>query len=627
MPLTVEDIIQNCTQLMEQNAIVAGVGNRMRNPLLSVFLGSNAVQHIEQVQATYFSCWSGEAKKLKIMQGLYTPEQISAQLAMAGQVNTPYHAKNVLRVIWYWDIMDDDFEQQFECVKQAVHGPVGMRLEKNYFIFCSQQDQNSQEKAEKRLKELIEWNQNQESKQESKTEPMLILSDATRQGPLDASGVAENYHIAASVVLMLNSVPGQLGDDFGNRLDFDMRSEPFWSASYCVCVKNSFDIIGVSLLTIIKRYQEMSKVRVSKSEVQARICGDGGNYLHFLDDVFEQLLAPLCPAEGQTQFWADLPYTQDFAALERKLTGASVESGGVFGRLFKKSRAGEPGNAIQSVQPFWEACVSQYYMEPVRCWLDSPEGEQAVLDYMYGKMTKELTLSDMKSQLPAEWEKLERDYQTFDLSRPRMESLSLPTYLHHCAMIEVKEQIYGLLLARLRQIMMELHQNADGFESLLTRVAETLQGIQMDPSVERAYSYRMEQIIGANPDILNQKIHPCKTEEDLLRQLEQTFVELANRDQERAYYYTLQEDLDFQINMGAKGANNVIANCFNFNMRSAGRLVTMTMHDGQQFCIMNDSLQSLIGNQNIGTRFIVNRCDRIERLYLYPVSPETIQYR
>lgn len=618
MALTVEDIIQNCTQLMEKNAIVAGVGNKMRNPLLSVFLGTGAVSHMEQVQSTYFSCWSGEATKLQTMQGIYTPEQISAHLAQASRVNIQFNTKTALRVIWYWDIMDDDFEQQFECVRQAVHGPVGMQLEKNFFIFCSQQDQQSQNKTEERLKKLIEWNRN---------EPMLILSDATRQGSLDAAGVAENYHIAASVVLMLNSAPVQATNDLGKRLDFDLSQKPFWSASYCVCVKNSFDIIGVSLLTIIRRYQEMGKVRVSKSDVQARICGDGGNYLHFLDDVFEQLLAPLCPAEGQTQFWADLPYTQDFAALERKLTGASVESGGVFSRLFKKSRAGEPGNAIQSVQPFWEACVSQYYMEPVRRWLDSPEGEQAVLDYMYGKMTKELTLSDMKSQLPAEWEKLERNYQTFDLSRPRMESLSLPAYLHHCAMIEVKEQIYGLLLTKLRQIMMELHQNADGFESLLTRVAETLQGIQMDPSVERAYSYRMEQIIGANPDILNQKIHPCKTEEELLRQLEQTFVELANRDQERAYYYTLQEDLDFQIKMGAKGANNVIANCFNFDMRSAGRLVTMTMHDGQQFCIMNDSLQSLIGNQNIGTRFIVNRCDRIERLYLYPVSPETIQYR
>lgn len=620
MPLTVEDIIQNCTQLMEKNAIVAGVGNRMRNPLLSVFLGSNAVRHIEQVQATYFSCWSGEARKLKIMQGLYTPEQISAQLALAGQVNTPYSAKNVLRVIWYWDIMDDDFDQQFDCVKQAVKGPVGMQLEKNYFIFCSQQDQNSQEKAEKRLKALIEWNR------ESRTEPMLILSDATRQGPLDASGVTENYHIAASVVLMLNSVPGQLGDDFGNRLNFDMRSEPFWSASYCVCVKNSFDIIGVSLLTIIKRYQEMGKVRVSKSEVQARICGDGGNYLHFLDDVFDQLIAPLCPAEGETLFWGDLPYTQDFAALERKLSGEPGEPGGIFRHLLRRNRAGEPGNAIASVQPFWDACVSQYYMEPVRRWLDSPEGDRAVMDYMYGKMTKELTLSDMKSQLQGEWEKLERDYQNLNLRRPQMEGVSLPTYLHTCACIEVKERIYGLLLTKLKQIMKELHRNADGFEALLSTVANTLRGIQMDPSVDRAYSYRMEQIIGANPDILNQKIHPCATEEELLRQLEQTFVELANRDQERTYYYTLQDDLDFQIKMGARGADGVIDSCFDFDMRSAGRLVTMTMKDGQPFCIMNDSLQSLIGNRNIGTRFIVNRSDRIERLYLYPVSPETIQY-
>lgn len=619
---TLEDVIQNCTQLIERSTMVAGVGNKMRNPLLSIFLGKEATAHIPLVQSTYFSCWSAEARKLITVQGSYSRDEISKHLADASRVCSPYMSKSTLRIVWYWDIMDDDFEQQFACVKQDISGPVGMQVAKHLFVFCSQQDYGSQKKTEDRLKRLIDWNKDAKI-------PMMILSDATRQGLLEIKGVTESYHMAASVILMLNSAPKNPGTDMGIQLDFWMRKRPFWTASYCACSKNFFDIIGVSLLAIIRRYQEMGKRVVRSSEVQSRICGDGGNYITFLDDVFEKLIVSKCPAEQQIAFWADLPYTQDMGALERKLAGKQEQPNSRWGRLFKKSDSSNLGNAISSVRDFWDLCVTQYYVKPVREWLDSPEGTKMVMNYMYEKMAMALTLSDMSTQLSAEWEKIEREplYQDIAFSYPQEGSTSLPAYLHSCACVEVKRQIYGTLLIKLRDIMKELSQNSDGFETLLTNVADSLLGIQMDPCIERAYGNHMNRIIEANTSVLNQKIHPCATEAELLGQLEQVFEELVRRDQDRVYYYTLQEDIDFQIQAGISATNNVIANCFNFDMSRAGRLVTLTTEPGQLFCMMNDKLRGLIEDRDIGTQFIVNRCDRIERLYLYPVLPETIQYR
>lgn len=624
---TVEDVIKNCTQLIERNATIAGVGNRMNNRLLSIFLGRDAIDHQQEVQSTYFSCWSAEARNQRAVSGCYTPEQISSYVAEASRAGGNYSHHNLLRIVWYWNIMDDDFEEQFECVKQEISGPVGMALRKTFFIFCSQQDLISQQKTEERLKRLIEWNS-------VKKDPMLVLSDATHQGLLNAHGVTENYHMAASIILMINSASNSPEDNLGVMLDFNMRKDPIWTASYCVCSKNFYDIISVSLLKIIDKYQEMGNMQVSNNEVQSRICGDGGNYITFLDDVFNKVIASKCANEQEIGFWADLPYTQEMVAMEEQMAGKTApQRGGIFGRLFgggKAKNAVDADSVIESVRGFWDACVDRYYLQPVQAWLASEEGLQKVMDYIYGKLTAVLTLNDMRAQLPKEWPTLERDplYQNLSLSYPQPEeNESLPAYLHDCACTEVRRQIYGSLLLIIRDIMKELNQNADGFEAMLANVKASLIGRRMDPSIGRAYGNHMSRIIENNPLILNQKIHPCATEPELLTQMEKAFEELVALDEERVYYYTLQEDMEFQIQTSAANPNNVISACFDYDLAKAGRLVTLGTEPGEFYCMMNDMLRGLIeDNRQIGKQFIVNRCDRIERLYLYPVRPETIQY-
>ena len=436
------------------------------------------------------------------------------------------------------------------------------------------------------------------------------------------------------MTLILNSAPNNFEDNLGVQLDFNMRRNPVWTASYCVCSKNFNDIISVSMLKIIEKYQEMGNVQVNNNEVRSRICGDGGNYITFLDDIFEKVIAARCPDEQQISFWADLPYTRETAALEEKLAGSGApQRGGFLSGLFGRKKADSIVNVesvIESWRGFWDTCVSRYYLQPVREWLATEEGMQKVTDYMYGKLTAVLTLNDMRAQLPKEWPTLEREstYQNLSLPYPQPEdNETLPSYLHHCACTEVRRQIYGMLLMKIRDIMKELNQNADGFEAMLSNVQASLSGRRMDPSIEKAYGHHMSRLIESNPLVLNQTIHPCATEAELLGQLEKAFEELIGLDEERVYYYTLQEDMEFQIQIGTVNPNNVISACFNYDLTKAGRLVTMGAEKGELYCMMNKMLRGMIeNNQQIGNQFIVNRCDRIERLYLYPVQPERILY-
>lgn len=621
---TVEELIQNCTQLIERNATVAGVGNRMRNPLLSVFLGKDAERHADEVKSTYFSCWSAQAQKLTSFHGVYTREKIEAALVRASIADNAYKTRTNLQMVWYWDIMDDDFDDQYMCVDMTINAPVGMQLKKTIFLFFSQRDSVSQDKASKRLKKLIAWGA-------EKKQTMILFSDATMSGLLDSRGITENYHMAASLMLMLNSRHyDSEGRDLAESLAFNLNQEYLWTMSYRACGKNFFDIIGVSLVEIIEEYQMMGSVAQNSDGAQIHASGENRDYIAFLDDVFENVIASHCPDEQGAAFWMDLPYTEDVAALERQLSGQPAATRGWL--PFRRRSVGSAENAIPSLGEFWDVCVDQYYVHPVQRWLNSEEGNQAVKEYMFGKMTATLTLNDMKIQLPTEWSKLEREqkYQSLALSYPTPENgLSLSSHLHACACVDVKRQIYVELLGVLKEIMRQLHEYAGTFVPLLNSVAASLNGLGMDANIRRAYGSHMRRLVQDNQSILNRKLRPCGTEAELLNQLDTTFATLLQQDADDVYHYTLQEDINFQIRAGAAAAaNNIIENCFKFNLKEAGRLVTsgvMEIQDGLTFCIMNDSLKCLIPRDyDIGTQFIVNRCDRIERLCVYPVRAEAI---
>jgi hypothetical protein len=628
--LTVEGIIHKCTRIIERNETVAGAGRRMRNPMLSIFMGKDAVNHIREIQEAYYSCWSDHARNLKILKGAYTVEDIEDAIVQSTQTEDRSIDTTIVHTAWFWDIMDDDFDRLFECVKQKFSMPIATRNQRVFFIFCSQKDSKSQERTRLRLKEqLIPWAQETGN-------ALVVLSDSTRMGTLNATGLSENYRLAASLMLIINSIYPIDKTDLGIEMAFELGRKSVWSASYHGCSKNFYDIVGVSLLTIIKKYRELGKLEKDDfgngNSVQSRLCGDDKNYYHLLDEIFNEIIQKKCNTD--TALWVDTPYTEQVAALEENMLQGGEAKGGFFGKLFGgKKRSASPEEAIASMGDFWKCCVEKYYAAPVLNWLDSPAGMREVQSHMYSRMTTVLNYDEMNALLLQESQYVAslNDNLEMKIPRPNMQSCKNPQQIFHgYALREVKLRIFKKLLKWLSEAMETLCSNAAGFDDLLEKVQNSLREEHMEHSVVRAYGSHMEQLIEQNSALLVKYIRPSKDEGELLQQLEQTFAELVALDTKHVYHKSLQGDLQFRIeNGGAAAAVNVIANCFKYKMADAGRLPTLNTPSGTMYCIMNDAMDGMGGNiaaDAIGKRFIVSRSDRIERLFLFSVDPDYIMF-
>lgn len=625
---TIESVIDRCTRVIERDAMVAGAGRKVRNPMLTIFLGQDAVAHIREIQETYFSCWSDYVRKLKILKNEYTQQEIESAILQSTRTQDAFYDERTIRVAWFWDIMDENFERQFACVRQKFSTPIGLTCKKTIFVFCSQSTTVNQKITQERLQNiLIPWAE--ENKQH-----LIVLSDATGHGPLKASGITENYRLAANLLLILNSTYPDGTRDLGKNMDFDFENQTVWSASYRACRMNSYDIVGVSLRRIIEKYLELShKPMMQSTSAEELICGEGKGYIDFLDEIFRNVICKHCPDDFS--FWNDVPYTETISKYEQMISGGNVgKKKGFFGALFGgKSRDIHPEEAILSLSDFWNCCVDHYYLKPIQNWLNSSAGIQEVCDHMYGRMTSVLNTASMKGMLQTECQNVLGLIESLEykIAKPNVETIqSLPVMFHEYAFYSVKVQIYGTLLKWLSDAMRSLSKNASGFEDLLKMVMNTLKESEMEASVVTAYGNYMESLVDDNSLILNQCIRPCEKESDLLQQLERAFVELVARDTHNVYHMSLQENLEFLIRNGsASSAINVIAECFKYNIADAGRLPVINVPTGNMFCIMNDAMNGLIEDINqdaIGNQFIVNRSDRIERLFLYSVDPKYIRY-
>ena len=627
--LTLEGIIHDCTKIIERNETVAGAGKRILNPMLSIFLGKHAVEHINEIQEAYYSCWSDHAKNLKILQGAYSKKNIEDAIFQSTQTEDRSMNATAVRTVWFWDIMDDDFDTYFECVKEPYSMPVATANKRVYFVFCSQRDSDSQEKTRIRLQEkLIPWAQEHNY-------PLVVLSDATSKGVLRPSGVAENYRLAASLTLIMNSYYATNEEDLGRDMTFALENNPVFTASYHGCTKNFFDIVGISLLTIIKRYRSLGQ---NKSEdysygnsVQDRLCGTGRDYYNLIDDIFDETLGAICKADAR--LWGDLPAIDAVNALRRQMQGGA-QKGGFFSRLLGGGNSSQVTvqDVIAQYGDFFKCCLERYYTAPVTEYLNSEIGQRTVKDYMYSRMTSVLNYDEMHTLLARESHLVETLCDDVNSKMPPLVTEQFRTpeeLLHAYAQREVKLHVAKLLLSWLSEAMATLCRNAAGFDDLLRKVQNSLPEEHLDHSVIRAYGSHMEQLLDSNKTLLTRHIRPSEHEQELLLQLKDTFIDLINADNSRVYYQSLQDDLQFRIeNGGSAAAINVIENCFKYDMSGAARLPTLRPPQGTLYCIMNNAMDNLGSAEDgaIGKRFIVSRSDRIERLALFKIDPEFIMY-
>lgn len=629
--MTVEGVIHECTQTIERGETLAGIGRRMRNPMLSIFLGSQATTHITQIQDAYYSCWSDHAKHLKSLQGAYTQQNLEDAIFQTTQVEDPSLDVTTVRTVWFWDIMDDNFDAYFSCVKAPYSMPVATANKSVYFIFCSQRDHASQEKTVARLRDqLIPW-----AKENGKA--LVVLSDATTKGLLKPSGVAENYRLAASLMLLMNTHYEIGEENLGEAMTFALENGTVFSASYHGCSKNSFDIVSISLLTIIKRYRALGQKKnenySQSSSVQNRLCGVGKTYYDLVDKIFEDTLMQVFKADAR--LWGDMPHTEALDGLRAQMGQGAPQKQGFLSKLFGgKSRTFSAPEAIASLGDFWKCTVARYFVTPVEKYLATEAGKTAVKDYLYTQLSSELNYDEMHELLAKESSYV-RSMNTElekNLSRPvPSQAKTADELLQLYAYREAKVQVGGMLLDWLAETMNTLCVNAGGFDELLARVQDSIREESMERSVVHAYGSHMDQLIDMNPDVLSHYMRPSKSEAELLTQLKATFHDLIGKDSKRIYFKSLTDDLQFRIeNGGNAAAINVISDCFKYDMTSTGRLPMLKVPEGTLYCIMNSAMGTMgdtVAENSIGKRFIVSRSDRIERIYLFPVDPEFIMYQ
>ena len=629
--VTLEGVIHECTQTIERGETLAGIGRRMRNPMLSIFLGKQATDNITQIQDAYYSCWSDHAKHLKSLQGAYTRQNLEDAIFQTTQVEDPSLDVTTIRTVWFWDIMDDDFDTHFSCVRTPFAMPVATANKSVYFIFCSQRDHTNQEKTISRLRDqLIPW-----AKETGNA--LVVLSDATTKGLLKPSGIAENYRLAASLMLLMNTRYDIGEENLGEAMTFALENGNIFSASYHGCSKNSFDIVSVSLLTIIKRYRALGQKKndnySQSNSVQNRICGSGKTYYDLVDNIFEETL--LSVFKTDTRLWGDMPYSEALDGLRAQMGQGQPQKKGFFAKLFGgASRMYSAPEVIANLGDFWKCTVDRYFIKPVDAYLSSEAGQTAVKDYLYTLLSSNLNYDEMHELLAKESSDvraLNTDLER-NLNKPRpSDAKNADDLLQHHALYEAKVHVAGRLLDWLADTMNTLCINAGGFDELLAKVQNSIREDAMERSVVHAYGSHMDQLIDANPQVLSQYMRPSKSEEELLAQLKRTFTDLIGKDTKRIYFKSLTDDLQFRIeNGGNAAAINVIADCFKFDMTSSGRLPMLKPAEGSLYCIMNNTMGTLgetVAENAIGKRFIVSRSDRIERIYLFPVDPEYIMYQ
>lgn len=628
--LTLDGVIHECARITEQSETLAGVGRRMRNPMLSIFLGRKSVLHKNEIQEAYYSCWSDHAKHLKAIEGSYTRATIEDAIYQSTQVDDRSLDLTTVRTAWFWDIMDGDFDAHFACVKEGFSMPVATTNKSTYFIFCSQRDSISQQITEERLaKQLIPW-------ATATKNTLVVLSDATTKGLLRPSGVAENYRLAANLILIMNTHYEIMEDDLGQDMTFLLGKQPVFSASYHGCSKNSFDIVSISLLTILKKYRELGKKRNEDysqgNSVQSRLCGYGRNYFDLIDDIFNETLLPICQADAR--IWNDMPYTEPLEALRAQMGQGVQKKQGFFGKLFGGSKnTVTVQEVIASLDDFWKCTVQRYFIRPVEKYMATADGQKAVKDYLYSSLTAILNYDEMHELLAKESSYVETINESLEAKLRRPDPATCKTageLLQAYALYQVKLAVSKRLLIWLSETMLALHANAGGFDQLLEQVQSSIREDTMERSIIHAYGGHMEHLIELHPELLAKYIRPSKDEGELLSQLQETFVALINSDTKRVYYRSLQGDLQFRIeNGGAAEAQNVIADCFKYDLTSAGRLPILRPSNGVLYTIMNkgmDNIGDTVADEAIGKRFVVSRSDRIERLYLFPVDPEYIMY-
>lgn len=621
-----QETIISCSRMLVGNTDVggAGQGRQINAPLVSIFLGRDAEAHLEDVSSTYQSCWFNGAKALKYLDSqTYSPDHLLEACQDMLSVRHAFKNYATLHLAYFWDIMDDQFDVFWEAVKHPLSFPTAITVEPIFFIFCRELAIGARERKEQRLKALTTW-----AKESGKH--LVILSDfSIASGLLGPDGISENYRLAANILLISNTYTPPGGNDLGTDLRFFLNQKPVYTAGYYILKKNTWDIAAVCLWQILDDYQRLPQVSTNGQSVKDRLCHASKGYGALFQELFGAQMNALLPQEHS--FLRYLPYTDAVRQLDEHLN--SVQRGfSLFGRRNNTDQGVNQelaGNAISSIQPFWESCLKRYYLQPIFSWLDSEEGASMVRESFRQKLNLALNYEEMSNLLLQEADELEKQANLQAWNLPEVvEKMPLADWFHQEACRELMSAVFCRLAYVLASAMREMHSAARGFDRVLSAAKDNLQVQNAEASVRTSYMNKTHNLLAANGDLLARKISPCADETTLLQQARDVFAELVNIDP--VYQLSLKDHYNFLISSSTPGdVDNIIAACFNQNMSEISRLQTYSPSgdDAKMYCMVSHgNFEERIDPLLHGSVFHMPRNDCIERLLVYPIDPETIIY-
>ncbi len=618
-----QETLIKCGGMLQAAESLQGGNQRICYPLLSVFAGSDAAQHADVVKNTYRKCWPADAGLLPCIEKVCLDENDIANHVSTTLRGRFYQNYNIFYQVFYWDIMDDNFEKNYDVLHKAPRVPINYEVRRIFFIFARQGTPDEQKLTKIRVKSLMEWGSEAH-------EHIVIFTDITSAGFLDEDGWLDNYRMAADIVTICDSISR---DNEMSDLGFYLIQGNCFSAGYHAQGKNIREITATIIVRLLENYKTISMNSNSRDE--SNVESSLGGYSKYFEEIFNRMFVKVLPTD--TGFFRYLEQTPGMQAFYKSFEKDSARKSFW---LFSKDKnvQNEKYDAVlgaaakRSIESSWKLVLKKYYADPIRDVLtrdeDGKTGEEILKDELRAIFTDHLNYKQLgvnairqEAQRLRELSKNRKEVekmisQEFDISTPE-------DWFARTALRDVKIEQFCRFFEMTSIILEELNRNADDFARKLDVVLNHYRGYCTDNSIREAYSQIVDSRCANSEELVRRTISPCKRTEDLLSQIEQLFVKITK--DVREFHLSFADELRWRMKIpGANAIDSVIEDAFETEIRGTGRVSMFDIDavSGKLYTLMEkaDIPRTMEGTDVIGEIFDIPQSEKLERIFIYPIE-------
>jgi len=622
-----KSLIEECANKLSVQT-VTGKNRGIFAPMINVLLGEEEQSQKELISHIYKLCWGNKAGSIRFMNekeySVANAEESCNKLLEQMGIFENYLQ---VEVVYFWNIMSDNFEQIFEEVKKNVYIGSSTVIYRTFFIFTKENNSKRQELRKERLQRLIEW------AKESK-EHLIILGNKTMKGVVSDANISENYKIAANLLLIMNSSYETDEERIGSTLHLKIQSDSVFSLAYTGKHKDTLSISAVTLKAILNIYKQEALERHDNNvDIQEKICGNRRTYYDLFDDYFDTYLSDYLPKD--IEFFNILPYTEEMENLDTAL--ANKDKKGLFSFVFKKHTVMDymnlAKNAVDSIsgsdinKGVWECVLEKYYENVFENKYNKNAPSKSIEEFFSDIISEKLTYIEIRDLLGSEADRLKEEENIKDSS---ILPDTFEGWLEWCAIKKLKENLYKKFIVILQSTMKDMVKFAIDFENVLNQADSLISEESISEAFIKSYQNLAFETIKQFPEILNKNIRPTNLEE-LANQLTKVFSELILNN--RIYSASYQEDLDFQMGHAhSVTVRDIIDEVFDVNLASCSRMLLYGgAREGIVMTMISKSADFLNNlpdtvKPTLGYVFASPRSDVIERIMLFPITLDSIMW-